>query len=58
MLGYNALLAGGAMLKSGRDEGTIMKNTSVSYQGKMITLSFNLARSAIAEMLKKQIPAS
>jgi hypothetical protein len=57
-LGYNAALAGGAIFRSGRDEGTIMKNTSVSYKGKMITLSFNLARSAISEMLKKQIPAS
>jgi hypothetical protein len=57
-LGYNALLAGGAIFRSGRDEGTIMRNTSVSYKGKMITLSFNLARTAISEMLKKQIPAS
>jgi hypothetical protein len=57
-LGYNALLAGGAILKSGRDEGTIMKNTSVSAKGKVVTVSFNLARSAMSEMLKKQIPAS
>jgi hypothetical protein len=57
-LGYNALLVGGALLKSGRDEATIMKNTSVSSKGKIVTVSFNLARSAIGEMLKKQIPAS
>jgi hypothetical protein len=56
--GYNLLLAGGVIAKKGRDEATIMRNTSVTYKGKMITLSFNLARSAITEMLKKQIPAS
>lgn len=57
-LGYNALLAGGAILRNGRDEATIMRNTSVSSKGKMVTVNFNLARSAITEMLKKQIPAS
>lgn len=57
-LGFNALLAGGAYLKRGRDEGTIMSNTKVTAKGKEITISFNLPRSTIAEMLKKQIPAS
>lgn len=57
-LGFNALLAGGAYLKRGRDEGTIMSNTKVTANGKQITISFNLPRTAIAEMLKKQIPAS
>jgi len=56
--GYNLILAGGAIAKKGRDEATIMRNTNVTYKGKVITLSFNLARSAITEMLKKQIPAS
>lgn len=57
-LGFNALLAGGAFLKRGRDEGTIMGNTKVTASGKQITINFNLPRTAIAEMLKKQIPAS
>ena len=57
-LGFNALLAGGAFLKRGRDEGTIMSNTKVTASGKQITINFNLPRTAIAEMLKKQIPAS
>ncbi len=57
-LGYNALLAGGAMLKRGRDEGTIMQNTKVTASGKQITINFNLPRAAISDMLKKQIPAS
>jgi hypothetical protein len=57
-LGYNALLFTGALLKSGRDEGTIMKNTKVTASGKQITISFNLPRAAIGDMLKKQIPAS
>jgi hypothetical protein len=57
-LGYNALLMGGALLKSGRDEGTIMQNTKVTASGKQITISFNLPRAAISDMLKKQIPAS
>jgi hypothetical protein len=57
-LGYNALLMGGALIKSGRDEGTIMQNTKVTASGKQITISFNLPRAAISAMLKKQIPAS
>lgn len=57
-LGYNALLAGGAFLKRGRDEGTIMSNTKVTASGKQITINFNLPRSAMGDMLKKQIPAS
>jgi hypothetical protein len=55
--GYNALLFTGALLKRGRDEGTIMQNTKVTSSGKQITISFNLPRSAISDMLKKQIPA-
>jgi hypothetical protein len=57
-LGYNALLVGGAYLRKGRDEATIMQNTKVTARGKQITIDFNLPRAAIAEMLKKQIPAS
>ncbi|MDT4896134.1 MAG: hypothetical protein QOH25_1211 [Acidobacteriota bacterium] len=56
--GYNALLFLGAVARSGRDEATIMKNTKVTASGKQITISFNLPRSAIGDMLKKQIPAS
>jgi hypothetical protein len=56
--GYNALLFTGALLKRGRDEGTIMSNTKVTASGKNITISFNLPRAAISDMLKKQIPAS
>ncbi|HUQ30731.1 MAG TPA: hypothetical protein VM095_01370 [Pyrinomonadaceae bacterium] len=55
--GYNALLFTGALLKRGRDEGTIMQNTKVTSSGKQITISFNLPRAAISDMLKKQIPA-
>lgn len=57
-LGYNALLAGGVMLKKGRDEATIMRNTSVTSKGKQIIVNFNITREVISEMLKKQIPAS
>ncbi len=57
-LGYNALLAGGALFRSGRDEGTLMSNTKVTSSGKQLTLSFNLPRATITEMLKKQIPAT
>jgi hypothetical protein len=56
--GYNALLFLGAVARSGRDEATIMKNTKVTASGKQITISFNLPRAAIGDMLKKQIPAS
>lgn len=57
-LGYNTLLFLGAAARSGRDEGTIMKNTKVTASGKQITINFNLPRAAISDMLKKQIPAS
>jgi hypothetical protein len=57
-LGYNALLVTGAYLKKGRDEGTIMSNTKVTSSGKQITVSFNMPRATITEMLKKQIPAT
>jgi hypothetical protein len=56
--GYNALLLGGALLRKGRDEATIMQNTRVTARGKQVTIDFNLPRATIAEMLKKQIPAS
>lgn len=57
-LGYNALLVGGAIFRSGRDEATLMSNTRVTSSGKQLTLSFNLPRATITEMLKKQIPAT
>ena len=56
--GYNALLYIGAAARKGRDEATIMSNTKVTASGKQITINFNLPRSAIGDMLKKQIPAS
>jgi hypothetical protein len=56
--GYNALLFIGAAARKGRDEATIMSNTKVTASGKKITINFNLPRSAIGDMLKKQIPAS
>ncbi len=56
--GYNMLLFLGAAARSGRDEATIMKNTKVIASGKQITINFNLPRSAMGDMLKKQIPAS
>ena len=55
-LGYNTLLYLGAVARKGRDEATIMSNTKVTASGKQITINFNLPRSAIGDMLKKQIP--
>jgi hypothetical protein len=56
--GYNLLLMAGAYARSGRDEATLMSNTKVTSKGKQLTLSFNLPRAAITEMLKKQVPAT
>jgi hypothetical protein len=56
--GYNMLLFLGAAARKGRDEATIMSNTKVTASGKHITISFNLPRAAMGDMLKKQIPAS
>ncbi|HVG39292.1 MAG TPA: hypothetical protein VM870_08395 [Pyrinomonadaceae bacterium] len=54
--GYNGLLVIGAISKSGRVEGLIYKNTSVSPQGKQVTVNFKLPRATAGDILAKQLP--
>ncbi len=56
--GYNALLAIGRAVKSGRDEETVYENTSVSSNGKQITVKLSMSREAVGKLLLKQLPKS
>jgi hypothetical protein len=55
-LGYNGLLAMGALTKSGHDEEVLYRNTKVTSEGKQILVSFTMPRQTASEMLKKQLP--
>lgn len=54
--GYNTLLSVGALVRKGKDEEVIYKNTKVSATGKQIVVNFSLPRATAGEMLKKQLP--
>jgi hypothetical protein len=54
--GYNTLLSVGALVRKGKDEEVIYKNTKVSATGKQIIVNFTLPRATAGEMLKKQLP--
>jgi hypothetical protein len=55
--GYGDLLAVAQLVKSGRDEEVLYKNTKVSAEGKQIVVTFSMPRQTASEMLKKQLPA-
>lgn len=56
--GYNALLAIGRAVKSGRDEEAVYENTSVSSNGKQIIVKLSMSREAVGQLLLKQLPKS
>jgi len=56
--GYNGLLTVGQLVKQGRDEEMVYKNTRVTAEGKQIIVSFTMPRQTASEMLKKQLPPS
>ncbi len=56
--GYNALLAIGRAIKSGRDEETVYENTSVSSNGKQLIVKLSMSREAVGQLLLKQLPKS
>lgn len=56
--GYNGLLSVGQLVKQGKDEEAIYKNTRVTSEGKQIIVSFTMPRETASEMLKKQLPPS
>jgi hypothetical protein len=55
--GYSGLLAIGQLLKRGRDEELLYKNTKVTAEGSQILVNFSMPRQTAGEMLKKQLPA-
>lgn len=56
--GYNGLLSVGQLVKQGKDEEAIYKNTRVTSEGKQIIVNFTMPRETASEMLKKQLPPS
>ena len=56
--GYNGLLTVGQLVKQGRDEEAVYKNTRVTAEGKQIIVSYTMPRQTASEMLKKQLPPS
>jgi hypothetical protein len=55
---YGAMLFGGKLAKSGRDEAVIYQNTRTSSSGKNVVVKFSMSRETAGEMLKKQLPAT
>jgi hypothetical protein len=56
--GYNALLLGGRIIRSGKDEEVLYKNTKISANGKQVIVNFKMPRAEAGAMLSKQVPAS
>ena len=56
--GFGAMLLGGRIARSGKDEAIIYQNTRISARGKQIVVNFSMPRQAAGDMLKKQLPAT
>jgi hypothetical protein len=52
---YSSMLFLGAMVRQGKDEEILMKNTKVSSEGKQIIINFTMPRQEASQMLKKQL---
>lgn len=55
---FNFLLAAGAKSREGKDEEVLLKNTTVSPDGKRIKFNLTMPRQPIVELIKKQLAAS
>lgn len=55
---FNFLLAAGARSRAGKDEEVLLKNTTVSPDGKRIKFNFTMPRQPVVELIKKQLAAS
>ena len=53
--GFNLALVYGAKSRSGKDEELLMRNTSVSPDGKKIVVNFTMSRESVVDLLKKQL---
>ncbi|HEX6045213.1 MAG TPA: hypothetical protein VFZ22_12045 [Pyrinomonadaceae bacterium] len=53
--GLNGALVSGAILRAGKDEAVIIKNTTASADGKRVLVNFSMPRQNVIDMLKKQV---
>jgi len=53
--GLNAALALGASTRAGKDEEVLMKNTSVTPDGKKVLVNFSMPRQGVVDIIKKQL---
>jgi hypothetical protein len=51
----NAILVFGAGSRQGKDEETLMRNTTASTEGKRVVLNFAMPRQTVVELIKKQL---
>jgi len=52
---FNAALVVGALSRKGKDEETLLKNTSASPSGRKLTFNFTMPRQAVVDLIKKQL---
>ncbi len=53
--GLNGMLAAGGLVRAGKDEAKLMKNTSATSDGKKVVVNFSMPRQTVIDMLKKQV---
>ncbi|HEY0081042.1 MAG TPA: hypothetical protein VGB73_20730 [Pyrinomonadaceae bacterium] len=53
--GYTGMIAVGRIIKSGKDEGEIYKNTKIAAVGKEVRMTFGMSREAVTKFLSKQV---
>jgi hypothetical protein len=51
----NNLLYFGVYSRAGKDEGTLMKNTKATPDGKKVVVNFSMPRQEVIDMIKKQM---
>ena len=52
---FNGMLAAGTLLRAGKDEAEVMKNTSVVPDGKKVVVKLAMPRQTVVDMLQKQL---
>lgn len=55
---FNILLATGAKSREGKDEELLLKNTTVTPDGKRIKFNFTMPRQPVVDLIKRQLAAS
>jgi len=55
---FNAALFLGAKARMGKDEEVLMRNTSVTPDGKKVVVNFSMSRQSVVDLIKKQLASS